>query len=45
MWKELYTLFMAYQNKKLDDEFIYKSFNIMINNENLDYYINDFKFI
>lgn len=40
---ELYALFMAYQDKELDDDFIYKAFDIMMKYETgLKYYVEDF---
>ena len=45
MWRELYTLFMSYQNKKLDNEFINSAFNIMMKYESITNYVNDFKIV
>ncbi len=45
MYSELYTLLMSYQNKELDDYFIYKAFDIMTKYESIGSYINDFEII
>lgn len=42
---ELYKLFMSYQNKELDDNFIYDAFTIMMKYETLDNYVNNFDII
>ena len=41
---ELYALFMSYQDKELDDDFIYRAFDIMMKYETgLKDYVEDFK--
>lgn len=45
MNKELYALLKLYQNKKLDDKFIYKAFDIMMKYEIIDKYVSDFNII
>ncbi len=45
MLSELYALFISYQNKDLDNEFIYNAFNIMMKYENIGNYVKDFKIV
>ena len=42
---ELYTLLMLYKNKELDDDFIYKAFDIMMKYETVGNYIDDFEIV
>ena len=45
MNSELYKLLMQYNNKEIDDNFIYKAFDIMMKYETLNNYINDFDIV
>ena len=45
MNKELYKLFISYQNKELDDKFIYKAFEIIMEYETIEKYVNNFNII
>lgn len=42
MNSSLYSLFISYQNKEFDDAFINEAFELMMREENLHDYINDF---